>query len=239
MNMEKTNFNIYSNKKYNIDTLIVSGTKICKSVVSRYLGILLDEQLSWSNHIEIICNKLMKLTYVFRSMARFIDKSMACQLYYAYIYPHISYGIEIYGTAYKKYINKLQVMQNRILKILTCKPYRYNSQQLHNELNILTVSNVYSLYVNTFVFKQFNHMLPKIFNQYYQTNECLRGCTTRQGSDFYVPKYKTTFGSKSTNIIGAKLWNSTQKRFKGASSVKSFKTMYKGYLIDLQKNGNI
>ncbi len=223
INMEKTSFNVYSNKKHNVEELIFSGNKVCRSVVSRYLGILLDEGLTWSNHIEDVCNKLMKLTYVFRSLARFIDKSMACQLYYAYVYPYITYGIEMYGTACKKYISKLQIMQNRLLKILTCKPYRYNSLQLHNELKILTVNSVYSLYVNVFVFKQYNHMLPNIFNQYYQTNECLRGCSTRQSSDFYVPKYKTTFGSKSTKIIGSKLWNSTPKIFKCALSVKTFK----------------
>ena len=167
-------------------------------------------------------------------MARFLDNEMACQLYYAYIFPHISYGIELYGIASKTHIRRLQTVQNRILKILTCKPVRYSTNRLHNEIGLLTVENVHTFFINIFVYKQQNRMLPVIFNDYFQYNSEMRARTTRQDKLLYVNRCRTTFGTKSVKHLGAQLWNQTANEIRKAPSLPTFKYKYKCCLLDTQ-----
>ena len=84
--------------------------------------------------------------YVFYSISNFIDTAMAVQLYYAYVYPLILYGIELYGVASKSIINQLQVTQNKLLRTLTRKPSCYSASLLHNELRVLTVNKIFELF---------------------------------------------------------------------------------------------
>ena len=91
--MTKTCFSIYSNKQHDISELIVNGNKIYRSKTTKYLGMMVDEKLSWAPHINHICTKLIKQIIALRTLTSFIDNDMAKQLYFAYVYPHISYGI--------------------------------------------------------------------------------------------------------------------------------------------------
>jgi len=239
LNINKTCFNVYSNKKHNIVELNLDGKKIVRSEVTKYLGMILDEKLQWSAHVDGICHKLTKLLHAFRTVSKFTDYEMACQLYYAYVYPYITYGIEIYGTSGNCNTNRIQILQNRILKTLTRKECRFSTMMLHDELGLLTVKNIYLLYLNSFVFKQRNGLLPTVFEDYFHMNIQARSRTTRQDSNLYVSRRKTTFGSKALKVTGAKLWNSTPKEFTTITSLKAFKKMYKKYLMELQSKGNL
>ena len=66
----------------------------------------MDENLLWKKHNDHVCKKLITLICAFRPLSRFIDLDMAKQLYYGYVYPHITYGIEIYGLFCQNYIKQ-------------------------------------------------------------------------------------------------------------------------------------
>ena len=53
--------------------------------------------------------KLSKLSGVFHHITSFISADMVRQLYYAYIFPHINYGIELYEAAWKTNLAKIQI----------------------------------------------------------------------------------------------------------------------------------
>ena len=91
--------------------------------------------------------KLSKLSGVFHQFALFICPDMVRQLYYAYVFPHISYGIELYGAACKTNLTKIQVAQNLLLKALTKCKRRDGATALHQKLNIPKVGELYTLFL--------------------------------------------------------------------------------------------
>ena len=108
INFTKTCFSVFSNKSTKqIQTLTWDGKVIQRVEVARYLGIHVDEKLSWSQHVNYICKKIRKLGFVFRLLARYINHYQICQLFYAFVYPHIYYGIEVYGTCNKTTMQSL------------------------------------------------------------------------------------------------------------------------------------
>ena len=173
----------------------------------------------------------MKLTYVFRRLSQYITNEMISQVYYGFVYPHIIYGIEVFGNACTSSIKKLQVVQNKLLKTLSGKSYRYSSRVLHNELKLLMVTDIYKLQLSLFVFKQRNRLLPQVFHNYYQTNGEVGLRSIRQENNLFVQFVKTTTGCKSTSITGAKIWNAIPRDIKSANSLGQFKKLHRQYLL--------
>ena len=76
------------------------------------------------------------------------------------MYSKIKYAIPIYGVTKQDNISKIQVLQNKLLKILTFKNYRYSTNQLHNEFGILKVNDIINQEILTFVHEYINNKLP-------------------------------------------------------------------------------
>ena len=54
------------------------------------------------------------------------------------IYSRLKYGSIITGQTSKENLDNIQILQNKLLKVLAGKCYRYSTNKLHNELSILT-----------------------------------------------------------------------------------------------------
>jgi len=233
LNIDKTCYSIFTNKKSisNVKVLL-NNNEIARVVVTKYLGMYLDEKLSWSHHVEYICNKLVRLKGAFNYLADMLTEENIKQLYYAYVFPHVKYGIEIYGTCSDLLMKKLQTEQNKLLKILCRKNRRYPTNQLHSELKVLNCYDIHKLFIGVFVYKQQSNMLPAIFDTYFKLNSdvCMR--TTRQSDDLYIPLCRTKTAQRSLKYIGAKLWNSIGDHVKRCKTIYCFKRTYKSELID-------
>ena len=105
---------------------------------------IFDEKLEWNNHIDYMCDSLIKYFGIFNNLKHKATKRIARQLYYAFIYSKIKYGIEIYGAANTTNIEKLQIMQNTLMKLILKLDMRTSTYYLHSTLKILKL--------NTFIY---------------------------------------------------------------------------------------
>ena len=72
-----------------------------------FLGIVIDEFLTWRDHIDLISKKkLSNVQYKLNSLKL---------IYYALAYPYLTYGNLIWGNAYKPHIQKLVNIQKKIV----------------------------------------------------------------------------------------------------------------------------
>ena len=117
----------------------------------KYLGIIIDEKLSWKEHSENVIRDLIKIISTFKLIRHYIPNKCKKQLYYAYVYSKISYGLEIYGNASRALMKKIQVLQNKSLKILYKKDWYMNTNILHIELQVLKVDDIVKLYILKYV----------------------------------------------------------------------------------------
>ena len=146
LNVDKTSFIIFRSKRDTTnnlpDTIEVGNTTINRETKIKYLGLTLDEHLRWDAHTNEICNKLKCLFPLYYNIRQYLNKDNIRNIYYTMIYSRINYGSIITGQTTNENINKIQTLQNRLLKVLLYKSYYYSTNKLHNELSILKFTDL-------------------------------------------------------------------------------------------------
>jgi len=75
-------------------------------------------------HLEkanVICSTVLRL-FARMTTCRTVPYKVLVTVYYAFVHPHLLYGIEIYGNTHRSYFNKLMVLNNKLLRILQNAP---------------------------------------------------------------------------------------------------------------------
>ena len=98
----------------------------------------LDEKLNWNEHTDKLLTKLTKTNQAFKIVKNFVSNKQKSALYYAYFHSALQYGIEVYSQGTPKNIKKLQVKQNRALKILYNKDFLTPTIELHKDCLLYT-----------------------------------------------------------------------------------------------------
>ena len=189
LNSEKSSFTIFKSSKKNIPNLPEQidflNQNIKRTTSIKFLGVILDENLTFNEHINDLCNKLKRLFHIFYNIRDYLSKENIKTIYYALIYSRIKYGISVYGQAYNNKMKRIQTLQNQPLKVLEGKVYRYSTDKLHDELEILKVKDIKEQEILAFVHNFFSNNLPPVFDGYYETLASKHNRNTRNGSNFY------------------------------------------------------
>ena len=144
-------------------------------------------------------------------MREFINSKTAKITYYAHIYSRISYGIEVYGSASKNLLAKLQTLQNKLLKVLTKRDYRYSTNDLHTELDILKIEGIRDTALLKFAFNCVQkEPIPNFVGYFTRRNE-IHNHNTRGQNNLDIPYYRTNNGRLTTHAMAAELWRSLRE----------------------------
>jgi hypothetical protein len=81
----------------------------CNETTVKFLGIKIDENLSWKNHVAFVNSKIARALFAIRQCKNFLSHDSLRTLYHALIHPHLLYGILVWGNAgqtnLKKYLS--------------------------------------------------------------------------------------------------------------------------------------
>ena len=137
------------------------------------------------------------------------------QVYYSIAYPHLQYAVISWGKAPVTYINKAQVQQNRLIRILS-KTYKQKVKlsSLYSKLNILKIEDIYNLETLKFMSKFKNKTLPIPFRNYFTSASNFYNYSTRNSKkgNYYSSKVNKKRTQRSIKICGTKLWNKLPTR---------------------------
>ena len=235
LSIDKTSYCIYSPKKNNPapNIGIRIGEDIKRSSYVKYLGLIIDEQLTWEKHLEELGSKIVRYASIFRKVRHLLPRNCLQSLYNAFIQSRIDYAIEIYGDASKKLLKRTQVHQNRILKILQYRNICTSTNAIHRDFSVLKISDQYELkilrlmhlYVNN------NEKLPDALQNLFQTRSNIHNYPTRNSDNFQVPKTKNRFGDRAITVKDPRLWNSQPSELNKTAPLKEYVKALKEYKL--------
>ena len=107
---------------------------------TKFLGVLIDEKLSISTrHISYIKNKILKAMGIIIKARKYLNRKSLLNLYHAFVFPYVTYCIEIWGNASDIHLDALLKVQKKIIGIITYSSYLAHTDEIFKELNILPV----------------------------------------------------------------------------------------------------
>ena len=212
LNASKTSYVIFRSSRYQNKNL--PNTLQCNNIIinrecqAKYLGVTLDEYLNYNEYVEDLCKKLKRLFPVFYNIRNYLDKDHIKTIYFTMLYSRLKYGCITYGLTSLENMNKIQVIQNKLLKVLLKKPFRYSTSKLHNDLELLKFEDIVNQEITGFVFDFLKGNLPCVFEGYYEhrlTEEDFLEEVTR--FRLKIPPYRTNIGENTVKVQGVKLFN--------------------------------
>ena len=164
----------------------------------KYLGVMIDTELKWQSHIDIVYSKLLKFIGIFHKLRCYVSGYVLRLLYFAFVHSQLLYGIEIYGNTRHTQLNKLCVLNNKILRIIQNKPLRTPVIQLYQSYNTLPIPKLHNFHLLCLVFKYFNcnKKLPIIFSNFFTPNSKLHTHGTRGTNDLHLSSVNSFRGVK-------------------------------------------
>ena len=104
LNMNKSNSMIIKPRQKKLPKKIqlnVNGEHLNESNYAKYLGVLIDNNLTWKQHIQHVNTNVAKSIEILAKMRHFVPNDILRNIYNAFISPHINYGIINWGGAYQ------------------------------------------------------------------------------------------------------------------------------------------
>ena len=96
---------------------------------------------------------------------KYFNNDCMVNLYNAFIYPYLMYYNQIWGSTYKTNLSKLQVLQNKAVRIVTGSPPS-NSENMYRCSGIMKLNYINTYLVGRFMYKVYHKTLPAIFDDF-------------------------------------------------------------------------
>ena len=209
LNIKKTQFLIFSSKNSAIPKieLKIDGHKIEQTFTTKFLGVIIDSQLSWISHINYICGKIAKGIGIILKARKLFDRETLITLYYSFIYPYLQYCNHVWGNTYITYLQKLYILQKRIVRIIAGVKPREPSAPIFEDLKILSIFDINIYVIGKFMFEVYHHESLKVFVLMFKANSDVHNHSTRQAGHFHLPLPKKMIGKSNVSYRGALIWN--------------------------------
>ena len=167
--------------------MLIGNLSIQRAYVTKFLGIQIDEKLTWHNHIEYTSKKLSKCVAILAKARKKLQKSCLISLYYSFAYPYLTYCNHVWGSNYRTSLEKLLLLQKKMIRIITSSPFRAHTMPLFIANQMLDVYDINDYMIAIFMYKNIKSEWPTLFSSFYQKNSSRHGYNTRISDDLYVP----------------------------------------------------
>ena len=119
--------------------LQINGINIAWEPTVKYLGVHIDSKLTFNEHISRTVKKIgiaIKMLYPFINRKSLLSTNNKTIMYKVIFQAILLYGCQVWGDCAKCHIKKLQICQNKILKMMLKLPWHYSTLDLHNKANV-------------------------------------------------------------------------------------------------------
>ena len=248
INMKKCCFMYFSpNKRDDVNdsadehTLKLNGNEILRVCHTKFLGVVIDDKLSWQPHIDHLIKKLACCTGTLNRIKDNIPSHLHKDLYHTLFESHLSYGITVWGNLSQNKIEPLFTSQKKCIRILfgdkeayldkfkTCARTRplenqilgsdfyikEHTKPIFNKQKLLTIHNLHTYHTISETFSILKYRTPISLFSLFQLSH-------RKDTLTITPHPDCKYIHNSS-----KLWNAARSRFdvfdfsKSHGSIKS------------------
>ena len=238
LNMGKTKFMIVTNKKLKSykPSIIINGKPMKECDHYKYLGVIMDKNLSWKPHIDYICKKISKACGSLANLRYCVNIDLLREVYHSLIHSYLRYGIIVWGNSSPSNLQPLKCLVNRAVRIITFAPFgRVDLHPLYSCLKILDVDKVKYLEISKYLYKLKKNLLPTKIGGFFEVkNNCPTHSYSLRNRERPVSQIvpRLASGQNSIQYRGEQIWDEIPEIIQNCSSLNKFKKAMKLNLLE-------
>ena len=170
---------------------------------------IIDDKLKWDEHINTVKQKLNRSLFAINKAKQVLPSKHLITLYYTLVYPYLTYGINLWGAACDTHLNKLIIMQKKLVRSIAFAKYDAHTEPLFKKLGLLKLHDIYRVQISKFTLSHINGTLPLALNNIFTMSNETHDHRTRHSVSlkFQIPKVRTSTASRSIAKMGPEVWN--------------------------------
>ena len=212
LNLTKTHtmlFTLNNRLKQYKPQIKIDNTEIESTTSTTFLGVIIDQNFSWSKHLTHLANKISKAIGILKKASHAFNKATLRTLYYSFVHPYFNYCVLIWGNAANIHLNKLTLLQKRAIRIISQAQFLEHTTPLFASQKILKMEDLYKQRCALFTYKTYSHQFPTTFANDFKMTALDHTHNTRSRSHgtLNTPAYRTSLKQKSLKYQAVKLYN--------------------------------
>ena len=134
IDVKKSNFIIFrprqNRQRFDL-AFNISNYSIDRVKEATFLGVILDEQLTWKSHIHNVARKVSKAIGIIYKSSFCLNNSALRTLYYSLIYPYLFYCVSVWASTYPSNLRRLIKLQKRVVRIMSRTAFNAHTEPLY------------------------------------------------------------------------------------------------------------
>ncbi|KAL5253023.1 hypothetical protein ACHWQZ_G015697 [Mnemiopsis leidyi] len=254
LNVKKTCYMIFSRARLDLNnfTISIDNTILERKTSARFLGVIVDEKLSWAEHIKAVKVKMTRYIGIMHKIKGYLPVTARLQIFQSLVQSHLNFCSLVWGFASKSHIESLFIKQKQAMRTVMSGyvNYKYrdgrppdHTKQSFEKHNVLTVHNVIVKNALTLMHKVKNMpgLLPNSIKALFSVNIPITN-STYENCEEWLSTYNTPTFRQSIFYKGPMLsiteHSNTITIPSSLFSINIFKNSAKRELIKLQSAGN-
>ncbi len=180
----------------------------CDEKSAKFLGILIDENLTWKEHLSHINKKISRALFSMKQVKNVLPKQCLRTLYYSLIHSHLSYGILAWGNTTQSALRQTTLLQKRAIRLINHARYNSHTEPLFRGSRVMKLTDLLEYQATLFAFDFKAKNLPISFNDSFMFNRDMPNSReTRQSDHLYVTKSHNLYAGRLPLFHIPRMWN--------------------------------
>ena len=134
-----------------LPTITFNSIKIKRESLIRFLGVIIDENITWNKHIEFVENKISNNIGIIYRASHYLDKKSLKNIYFSFIHNYVNYCNIAWASTTRIKLDKILKKQKHGVLIIYNKDKFMHSKRLMRNECFECLSSKYFLGLKTYV----------------------------------------------------------------------------------------
>ena len=222
---------IHSSKKLpNSLDLSVDGKTVEQVRCFKFLGVQVNDTLTWSDHINFVCSKVSHSLNLLRRLSWFLPQSLLLLFLKSYILPTFDYCDIVWSGCTKQESDRLETLLNFSCRTVLRRCRDYSATAAQRERGLSTLACRRKVHTAQMVFKCLSSNTPPYLSQLFSYPTSHHHTRSSSSSQLNLPPVRTSLGQKSFSFFGVSVWRTLPAHVRGTKDFNQFSTACKQIL---------
>ena len=134
----------------------IDNSDISEVNTTKFLGVLIDSNLSWHSHTTHVSKIVSKYNGIIRKVRPYLPPISLRTLYNTFILPYFNYCAIVWADKNNSHLHSLFLLQKRAIRSCTNSLWLAHTDPLFHSFNTLKLHDIYHFQLGTFMYKHYD-----------------------------------------------------------------------------------